>query len=661
MTRQNVSVRFSFVSAMLLALGLALALAWGWWRHEPVPMAERATGVAPASIAAPTVSLGAGLVRRDIVLMGSLFRFVVEAAPARANPALDAAVSRLRRAEANLSSWRRGSSVMKLNANAGVKPVEIDADTYRLLQLSKRLHEATNGAFDVTIGAVWDLWPFRDPSRDIPTREQLDAALELVDASAIELQSAPFRAFLPRKGMRVNFGAIGKGYAAQLAMDVLQARGVERAAISAGGDLYLRGRKSSGPWVVGIDNPAWPGRFIERFGLSDVAVATSSDTKRRVVRKGKIYGHILDPRTGEPPDHIQSATVITANPTIADAYATAVYVMGPEKGMDWVEARPGVEALVVDSSGLIHRSSGWSRVTGQLPPEVAEREPSEPEPAKPNAIVLAGRLTRLDPDEPARDFSGGAPAARTTSEEMPRQTGRPVNARIGDMVAVPAGKFRTAPGKERYVDTFRIDRTEVTNRAYAAFMEATKNDPHRFCHPDEPADKDHTPRYWRNDWQPALLRRRPAGRLAPFDLETFRKPDHPVVGVDWWDAFAFSRWAGKDLPDRWQWQKAATGPDGRRWPWGDQWDPGRVNSGGEMNGERDDHIYAAPADSFPSGVSPYGSLHMAGNVAEWTVSGLVMGGSSRDVPSDVSAASGRWRDPDYRSFDVGIRAVAKMP
>jgi formylglycine-generating enzyme required for sulfatase activity len=224
-------------------------------------------------------------------------------------------------------------------------------------------------------------------------------------------------------------------------------------------------------------------------------------------------------------------------------------------------------------------------------------------------------------------------------------------------VRVPGGPFRT--GDERAPDAlpaFRVDRTEVTNAAYARFLEAAAAT-HAHCHPDEPADKDHTPRYWR-EFRSPLFRASPAARVAPFDADTFRHPDRPVVGVDWWDAYAFARWAGKRLPTRREHEKAARGADGRRWPWGDHWDFGRANTGGEKWGERDGFTYAAPADSFPGGASPAGALHLAGNVAEWTDEGFVAGGSAVSPPSGVRGGAGHYREPGFRAFDLGFRCAA---
>lgn len=651
------------INTLVFIVGLSIALLWGGLRYvlnAPDDDTVAEGEVEPASITA-TIKESSGVVRREVVLMGSLFNFAVDAPSDVANAALDAVVVRMQALEAELSSWRQGSDVRKLNAAAGRQAVPVGDDTFELLRLAKQLHVQTEGSFDVTIGPVWDLWPFRDPRRAIPTRREIDAALPLVDSSLIILDEDTRTAFLSRSGMSVNFGAIGKGYAARLAAEVFAAHGIENAAISAGGDLYLRGRKRNGPWIVEIENPRWPGRYLERFAATDIAVATSGDSKRLLSRGGKDYGHIIDPRSGSPAQGTQSVTILTADPVVADVFATAVSVMGADEGLRWIEKQADVEALIVDADGLAHPSSGWKRAIHESRKQASEVDQSLiPRFLEGDTMIVAGRLTRLKNDKPVKDFSrpvvghSGAPSIPLLSKRGS------LNRQVGKMVDIPGGEFVSANNQRGYTEPYSLDRTEVTNRAYQVFLASIVDDPHQFCHPDEPLDKDHTPRYWASDWQPSLLRRRAAGAIAPFDLDTFRDPGKPVVGIDWWDAYAFTHWAGKRLPTRSEWTKAAGGTQGSRWPWGDKWDPALANTGGEMNGERDGHIYAAPVDAFVKGASVFGNLNMAGNAAEWTVEGFTMGGSSASSPSGVATTAAKIRDPGYRSFDTGLRAAAEV-
>lgn len=590
-------------------------------------------------LATPPVSIQSGIVRREVVLMGTAFVFVVDAEPGKATRAIEATTKRLHELEREISSWLPDSDVAKLNGRAGMEPFVVGEDAFELLRISKQIHAETDGAFDVTIGPVWDLWPFRDSGLALPSQEQLDEGLTLVDASKIELDEENRTAWLPVAEMKVNLGAIGKGYAAKIAVEVMSEHGIERAAISTGGDIYLLGRKTTGPWIVGIEHPREAGRYVEQFVAGDVAVATSGDAKRFIVRAGKRYGHILDPRTGMPAMDCQSVTIVASDAAVADAYATAVFVMGPEAGMKWVEAHEGIESLIIDAKGNPSRSSGWSSVAGPIPGLPPRRAT-----ARERARAKLRARVRSTP--------------RSALEEM---ADRSIDAESGELVTVEAGRFLSGDDKvKRKVALFRIDRTEVTNKQYQRFLESTRGDPHRFCHPDEPADKDHTPRYAK-EFRPPLFIATPASRLAPFNEETFRKPDHPVVGVDWWDAYAFARWAGKRLPSRLEWEKAARGTDGRIWPWGNDWSRNKSNTGGEKWEERDGHTYSAPADSFKEGASVYGCVNMAGNVAEWTQEGIVTGGGSNSNPSQVRCSAGKLREPYYRSFRIGFRCATSSP
>ena len=637
------------ISTLLLVAGVAGALAWRFARSEPsndiapdlqpvrsAPDADRGSSDAGAA--------SSRLVRRDVVLMGSSLTLLVEAQPELARTAIDATVDRLRRLEREISSWKPGSDIARLNARAGIEPVAVGSDAFTLLREAKRFHRETGGAFDVTIGPVWDLWPFRDADRRLPTSPEIADALEFVDASKIELNEARQTAFLPRAGMRVNLGGLGKGYAALTAARILADFGIRKAAISAGGDLYLVGRKSTGPWVVDIEHPLGGVQPIDRFQAGDVAIATSGNAKRFIVRDGKRFGHIVDPRTGRPVADCQSVSIVCNDPVAADAYATAVFVMGPEEGMAWIERQTDVEALIVTASGDILRSSGWLAATGRRPAAPAA-----------DHRAMAERQSDSEPDSPS-----SPPPARTTPN-LPDDADSGSNrrtTRLEDMVPVDGGTFQAGPDRAVVpVEAFRIDRTEVSNKEYRAFLEATRDEPHRFCHPDEPPNKDHTPRYW-SEFRPPLFRSTIAATLAPFDAETFRHDDHPVVGVDWWDAYAYSRWSGKRLPTRYEWEKAARGTDGRRWPWGDDWERKRANGGGEKWGERDGVVYTAPIDAFEAGASPFGCLNMAGNVAEWTEEGAVMGGSFRSNPSQLAAFAHEMRAPGYRSFCIGFRCAA---
>ncbi len=202
-------------------------------------------------------------------------------------------------------------------------------------------------------------------------------------------------------------------------------------------------------------------------------------------------------------------------------------------------------------------------------------------------------------------------------------------------LALPCTLQAAAPG---------IDRTEVSNAAYAEFLRA------------EPQRR--PPKYW-GEYRPEFFRRSAAARLAPFDRDTFNRPDHPVVGVSWFDARDYCRWRSQRLPTHAEWMHAAGGDDGRTWPWGSRWDYRKANSGGERRGEYDGHTYAAPVESFPAGRAPSGALNMAGNVAEWVAEQRVVGGSSNSSPSGVAIHSAVVREPEYRSFDIGFRCIAR--
>ncbi len=197
-------------TTLVFCFGIAGALLCRFLFGTPVETEE--TPDPKAAAAAKVVPSGrTGPIRREVILMGSSFVFVVDAPAPEAIRAIDAATKRLRKLEAEVSSWRPESDVTRLAGRAGVEPLAVGKDTFALLKLAHEIHAETDGAFDVTIGPVWDLWPFRNPDAALPTDAQVAEALKFVDASRIELDEARQTAYLPMSGMRVNLGAIGKG------------------------------------------------------------------------------------------------------------------------------------------------------------------------------------------------------------------------------------------------------------------------------------------------------------------------------------------------------------------------------------------------------------------------------------------------------------------
>jgi len=246
------------------------------------------------------------------------------------------------------------------------------------------------------------------------------------------------------------------------------------------------------------------------------------------------------------------------------------------------------------------------------------------------------------------------------------------------------------PQRAVSVRAFAIDAHEVTNARYRRFLEAVERDGDAaWRHPEQPEGKDHTPRYWR-EYNP-LMKSPGYLKLVPVDHETFTADDKPVVGVDWFDAWAYAAWAGKRLPTEAEWELAARGAGGRRWPWGNEWHWGYCNIGGEKKGldistrgeEKDGYIYAAPVGSYPEGNSRWGVCDMAGNVAEWCADWyredwysqgetkdprgptdgahrVVRGGSSQRGANGVRCAKRASYEPEFRNFTLGFRCAKDL-
>jgi thiamine biosynthesis lipoprotein len=308
-----------------------------------------------------------GTIYAESALMGTHFSINLwlepERTAAEAGVAIQAAFDEIARIEHITSEWMRDSEVTRFNDAAGGEPMRLSPELFAVLQRSREISERTGGALDVTFYGVGQLWHF-EPGSTPPADTDVQAKRALVDWRGLELDAATRTGRLAKPGMKVGLGAIAKGYAVDRASALLVARGFANHVVEGGGDTYAAGTKGGKPWMVGVQDPTNKG-VVGALPSSDISVVTSGDYERFFEYGGKRYAHILDPKTGYPLEHDESfasITVVAANAMDADAYATAVAVMGPAKAMAFVEQDPEIEAILIThdgdvriSSGLVHR------------------------------------------------------------------------------------------------------------------------------------------------------------------------------------------------------------------------------------------------------------------------------------------------------------------
>jgi thiamine biosynthesis lipoprotein len=301
------------------------------------------------------------VVERVGVAMGSQLRLTAWSADeGSARAAFDDVFAEFERLEALMSTWRPGSDVLRINAAAGVEPVAVAADVRDVLRQARQISEWTEGTFDVTFGALTDVWKFdHDQDNTIPSADAIRARLPFIDYRQIEIDDRAGTVFLKRQGMRIHLGGIGKGYAVDHAVAILRKAGLRDFMIQAGGDLYVGGQKDGRPWRLGIQDPRGAGvRSFATVDLTDSTFSTSGDYARFFITDGVRYHHILDPATGQPARLCRSVTIAAASPVLADAIAKGVFILGPEKGMALVEKIPNLEAVIVTAKNDVLVSSG---------------------------------------------------------------------------------------------------------------------------------------------------------------------------------------------------------------------------------------------------------------------------------------------------------------
>jgi thiamine biosynthesis lipoprotein len=294
------------------------------------------------------------LVRIPFRAMASDNELQLDAAdPARARRAADAAIADVLRIEAKYSRYRDDSLVTRINRAAGGAAVEIDTETAALVAYADRCFAESGGRFDLTSGVLRRAWDFRRKPPALPEPASLEAARALVGWAGVEWSEHAVR--LPRPGMEIDFGGVGKEYAADRAATICVEHGVAHGLINLGGDVRAIGTQVDGtPWRVGIQHPrAAPGKVIAYVDLADGAVATSGDYERYFELDGRRYCHILDPRTGMPVAHWQSVSVVAPLAVVAGSCATIAMLM--EADGEAFLAAQGWSYVAVAPDGTLRR------------------------------------------------------------------------------------------------------------------------------------------------------------------------------------------------------------------------------------------------------------------------------------------------------------------
>lgn len=296
--------------------------------------------------------------KRTLKLMGSRFDITVVGKDSlEANGFIDMAVNEISRIERLISSWDSNSQTSEINRNAGIAPVKVDAELFDLIMRAKGISSLTDGAFDISYASMDKIWKFDGSMTEMPSEESITNSVAKVGVDNVILDKVNSTVFLKIEGMKIGFGAIGKGYAADSAKDLLISKGVVSGIINASGDMNTWGKQPDGSeWKVAITNPMDKNKVFALLPITNGAVVTSGNYEKYVSFNGVRFTHIIDPRTGYPATGIISVTVFAPKAELADALATSVFVMGKEVGLNRIEQLPKVECIIIDAEGNITTS-----------------------------------------------------------------------------------------------------------------------------------------------------------------------------------------------------------------------------------------------------------------------------------------------------------------
>ncbi len=291
-------------------------------------------------------------------LLGSPFEITVVAKDsAQAKTYTTLAINEVKRIENLISDWIPSTQISIVNKNAGISPVKVSVEVFNLVERAIKVSKLSNGAFDISYASMDKIWKFDGSMKQMPTNEEIKKSVEKVGYKNIELNKLDTTIFLKNKGMKLGLGGIGQGYIADKIKELLQNQKCVAGLVNVSGDINTWGKMPNGNnWTIGIINPMNKNKVFATFPLIDSAVETSGSYEKFVTFNGKRYSHIIDPRTGYPASGIVSVSVFAKQTEIADALATAIFVLGVDVGLDLINQLNGIDCIIVDDKGNIHYS-----------------------------------------------------------------------------------------------------------------------------------------------------------------------------------------------------------------------------------------------------------------------------------------------------------------
>ncbi|MCX2575872.1 FAD:protein FMN transferase [Pedobacter sandarakinus] len=291
---------------------------------------------------------GQVLKKRTTLLMGGKFEITIVAKDAQsAQDNIDTVIKEIKRIEDLISDWKSTSQVSEVNRNAGIKPIKVDAEVFKLTESAIHLSQLTNGAFDISFAAMDKIWKFDGSMEKMPTAAAIAKSVEKVGYKNIELDRANSTIFLKLEGMKIGFGALGEGYAADRCREMMLKKGIKAGIVNASGDMSAWGKPPKQKhWAIGITNPFNKDSLFGIVPLKNNAMVTSGSYEKFVIFNGKRYAHIINPKTGYPSTGLTSVTVFGPDAMLANGLSTSIMVLGKAHGLALMKQFPSYSCIL---------------------------------------------------------------------------------------------------------------------------------------------------------------------------------------------------------------------------------------------------------------------------------------------------------------------------